>query len=60
MRLVDLLGIQLESSSGIPVVVLREHDAPHRILPIFVGGSEAVAIALAMSGEVPPRRSPTT
>ncbi len=55
MRLVDLLGIDLEPSSGIPVLILREHDAPHRLLPIFVGGAEAAAIALAMSGQTTPR-----
>lgn len=55
MRLVDLVGIHLEPSSGIPVVLLREHDTPHRLLPIFVGGAEAAAIALAMSGQTTPR-----
>lgn len=28
MRLVDLVSIHRESSSGIPVLLLREHDAP--------------------------------
>jgi hypothetical protein len=35
--------------------MLREQDEPHRLLPIFVGGAEAAAIALAVSGQVPPR-----
>jgi uncharacterized protein len=55
MRLVDLVGIHLESSSGLPVVLPREHDAPHRVLPIFIGGPEAIAIALAMSGQTASR-----
>jgi len=55
MRLVEVTGIHLEASTGAPIVVLREHDAPHRLLPIFVGGSEAVAIGLALSGQSPPR-----
>jgi hypothetical protein len=36
-------------------VLLREHDEPHRVLPIFVGGPEAAAIALALGDERPPR-----
>ena len=55
MRLVDLVGIQLEPSSGISVLLLREHDTPHRLLPILVGGPEAAAIALAMTGQTTPR-----
>lgn len=55
MRLVDVVGIQLEPSSGIPVLLLREHDTPHRLLPILVGGPEAAAIALAMTGQTTPR-----
>jgi bifunctional DNase/RNase len=45
----------VEASSGVPLVVLREDDAPHRLLPIFVGGPEAAAIAVAMSGQPSPR-----
>jgi hypothetical protein len=55
MKAVDVLGLNLETRSGAPLVVLREQDAPHRLLPIFIGGREAVAIALALSGETPPR-----
>jgi bifunctional DNase/RNase len=55
MKPVDVLGLNLETGSGTPLVVLREQDAPHRLLPIFIGGREAVAIALALSGETPPR-----
>ena len=55
VKLVDLLGLHIEANSGAPLVLLREHDAPHRVLPIFVGGNEAAAIALALSGEVPSR-----
>jgi bifunctional DNase/RNase len=36
-------------------VLLREHDAPHRVLPIFVGGPEAASIAVALSGQASPR-----
>ena len=36
-------------------MLLREHDAPHRVVPIFVGGPEAAAIAVAVTGQVAPR-----
>src|SRR5215204_2896347 len=52
---VDLIGLTLEAGSGAPVVLLREHDVPRRVLPIFVGPTEATAIALALSGRLPPR-----
>ena len=52
---VDLIGLTLEAGSGAPVVLLREHDVPRRVLPIFVGPTEATAIALALSDRLPPR-----
>ena len=55
MKPVDLVGIHIEASSGAPIVLLREHDAPHRVVPIFVGGPEAAAIAVGLSGHAPPR-----
>ena len=55
MKLVDLAGLHIEATTGAPIVLLREHDAPHRVLPIFVGGPEAAAIALSLSGQTPPR-----
>src|SRR5687767_14800312 len=55
MRSVDLVGITVEASSGAPLVVLREHDAPHRLLPIFIGETEAASIAIAVAGMTPPR-----
>ncbi len=51
----DLVGLGIEPTSGTPVVMLREHDEPHRMLPIFVGGLEATAIGLALTGEEPTR-----
>jgi len=35
--------------------VLQETDAPHRSIPIFIGGTEAAAIGLALAGETPDR-----
>jgi bifunctional DNase/RNase len=55
VKRVDLIGLHVEAASGAPLVLLREHDAPHRVLPISVGGHEAAAIAFALSGTVPPR-----
>ncbi len=55
MRRVDITGIALEANTGAPLVVLREQDEPHRLLPIFIGGPEASAIAIAAAGERPPR-----
>jgi bifunctional DNase/RNase len=55
MKRVDLAGLAFEAMSGSPLIVLREQDDPHRILPIFVAGPDAAAIALAASGQVPPR-----
>ena len=52
---VDLLGLHIETATGAPLVLLREHDTPHRVLPIFIGDAEAASIAIALSGESPPR-----
>lgn len=54
MRRVDITGIALEANTGAPLVVLREQDEPHRLLPIFIGGPEASAIAIAAAGQKPP------
>ena len=50
MKPVDLVGISVESTSGTPALVLREHDAPYRLLPIFIGEVEAASIAMAVTG----------
>jgi uncharacterized protein len=55
MTPVDILGLHVEAVSGTPVVLLRERDEPHRVLPIAIGGPEAASIALGLSGELPPR-----
>ncbi len=55
MQPVDLVGIQLDANSGASVLLLRERSAPHRLLPIVIGGAEAVSIAIAASGQHPPR-----
>jgi uncharacterized protein len=55
MKAVELVNVGIESSTGAPLVLLREHDEPHRLLPLFVGGFEATSIALALGGAEPPR-----
>jgi bifunctional DNase/RNase len=55
MRRVDISGIAIDVNTGAPLVVLREHDEPHRLLPIFIGAPEATAIAIAATGQHPPR-----
>ncbi|HEY8525277.1 MAG TPA: bifunctional nuclease family protein [Acidimicrobiales bacterium] len=55
MRPVDVLGLNVEAASGGPLVLLREHDAPYRVLPMAIGTPEAIAIGLALGHEVPPR-----
>ena len=54
----ELLGVRVELPSNTPIVLLRsaaDDDQAGRILPIFIGGPEATAIALAQEGVEPPR-----
>ena len=52
---VELIGIQVDPISGAAALVLREHDAPNRLLPIIVGQADASSIAIAASGTRLPR-----
>jgi bifunctional DNase/RNase len=52
---VELIGIQVDPLSGAAALVLREHDAPNRLLPIVVGQADASSIAIAASGSRTPR-----
>lgn len=49
-----MVGVRVEMPSNNPIVLLRERDGD-RYLPIWVGASEASAIAFAQNGVVPPR-----
>ena len=54
----ELVGVRVELPSNTPIVLLRapvEEAEPARMLPIFIGGPEATAIALAQEGVEPPR-----
>lgn len=46
----EVLGVRVEAGSGAPVMLLRELADPHRVLPIFIGGPEAIAIAMGLQG----------
>lgn len=50
----DVLGIRLISPDEPPVLLLQEQDGT-RCLPIWIGHTEAAAIAGALEGEVPQR-----
>ncbi|WKZ82866.1 MAG: bifunctional nuclease family protein [Acidimicrobiia bacterium] len=51
---VELVGVRIELPTNTPIVLLRETGAS-RYLPIFIGASEATAIALALEGIEPQR-----
>jgi len=52
---VELLGVRLELPANTPIVLLREVEGRRRVLPIYIGGPEAAAIAYALEGVVPQR-----
>jgi bifunctional DNase/RNase len=45
MILMEIVGVRIELPTNQPIVLLREKDG-ERILPIWIGVSEAIAIAL--------------
>ena len=52
----ELFGVRVELPSNAPIVLLRTVDEKSpMLLPIFIGGPEATAIALAQEGIEPPR-----
>lgn len=53
----ELVGVRVELPSNTPIVLLRamSEDDKALLLPIFIGGPEATAIALAHEGVEPPR-----
>lgn len=51
---VRVVGIRVEQPQNQPVLLLREADGD-RYLPIWIGQSEAAAIALEQQGVEPPR-----
>jgi bifunctional DNase/RNase len=51
----ELVGVRVELPSNSPIVLLRELSGDRRVLPIFIGGPEATAIAFALDEVVTPR-----
>jgi bifunctional DNase/RNase len=51
----ELVGVRLELPANAPVVLLREQQGDHRVLPIYIGPEEARAIAIAVEGVTTPR-----
>jgi len=51
----EVVGVRVELPSNTPIVLLREVEGAHRMLPIFIGGPEATAIALALDEVETPR-----
>jgi bifunctional DNase/RNase len=51
----ELVGVRVELPSNTPIVLLREKEGERRLLPIFIGGPEATAIALALDKVETPR-----
>jgi uncharacterized protein len=51
----ELIGVRVEIPANTPMVLLREADGRHRLLPIYIGSPEASAIHYALEGVVPPR-----
>jgi bifunctional DNase/RNase len=54
MKRVEVLGVRVEMPSNQPIVLLREVEGD-RYLPIWIGATEATAIAYVQQGVVPPR-----
>jgi len=51
----ELVGVRVELPSNSPIVLLREVEGDRRVLPIFIGGPEATAIAFALDEVSTPR-----
>lgn len=51
----ELIGVRVEMPANTPMVLLREAEGRHRLLPIYIGSPEASAIHYALEGVVPPR-----
>jgi bifunctional DNase/RNase len=51
----ELIGVRVELPTNTPIVLLREVEGDRRVLPIFIGGPEATAIAFALEDVETPR-----
>jgi bifunctional DNase/RNase len=55
MEEMELIGVRVELPSNVPILLLREKANQRRVVPIFIGGPEATAIAFALDGVETPR-----
>ncbi len=46
----ELVGVKIQMPTNSPVLILKETEGEGRLVPIFIGGPEAHAIDLAVSG----------
>jgi bifunctional DNase/RNase len=46
----ELVGVRVQMPTNTPILLLRETSGRRRVVPIYIGGPEAHAIDLAMSG----------
>ena len=51
----ELVGVRVELPTSTPIALLRERAGDRRVLPIFIGGPEATAIAFALEEVTTPR-----
>jgi uncharacterized protein len=51
----ELIGVRVELPTSTPIALLRERTGDQRVLPIFIGGAEATAIAFALEEVTTPR-----
>lgn len=51
----ELLGVRVELPANSPILLLQETSGVKRVLPIYIGGPEAAAIAYALEGVESPR-----
>lgn len=55
MKLMSVEGIRVDRLSNSPAMTLKEIEAPHRLIEIFIGSPEAASIHAAMEGAEMPR-----
>lgn len=55
MQEMEVLTVRDDLPGSSPVMVLREVEGSHRLLPVFIGEPEAMAINFALNGVVTPR-----
>ena len=46
----ELVGVRVQMPTSTPILLLRETTGRRRVVPIYIGGPEAHAIDLALSG----------